>query len=113
LELEEKELMKNGVAYRLSLLKLENAMIAFFYENSIKLGTLAVALPRMDEVSITRSSVILGGKFLTVSRILAERIATSFNKIGLVSIHSSLPENEAFRIFMRLLDDLLKNLKFQ
>lgn len=105
---EEKELRKNGVSYRLSLLKLENAIIAFFYENNIKLGTLAIALPKMNEASIPKSSVLLGGKFLMISRILAEKIATYFNKICLVSIHSSLSENEAFNVFIELLNDLIK-----
>ncbi|MEM3506053.1 MAG: hypothetical protein QW589_05070 [Candidatus Bathyarchaeia archaeon] len=111
MEFKEKELIKNGVAYRLSFLKLENAIIAFFYENSIRLGTLAIALPKIDAFSMPRSSVILGGKFLMASRILAERIAHSFNKIGIVSIYSSLQENEAFKIFMKLLEDFLKNSK--
>ncbi|MEM2897482.1 MAG: hypothetical protein QXG01_07960 [Candidatus Bathyarchaeia archaeon] len=111
MEFEEKEFVKDGTTYRLSLLRLENAVIAFFYENNIKLGTLALALPKVGEVSVPRSSVLSGGKFLMVSRILAEKVAASFDKIGLVSIHSSLPEDEVFRIFIKLFDDLLRHSK--
>jgi hypothetical protein len=86
----------------------ENAVLIFFYEGSSKLGTLALAMPGILEEKAGRSSALLGGKYLMVSRTLAERAAGSFHKLALVSVNTSIEEREAFRIYAKLLDDLKK-----
>jgi hypothetical protein len=48
----------------------------------------------------------LGGKYLMMSRALAERAAGFFGKLALVSVNTSIEEPEALRIYAKLLDDL-------
>lgn len=107
MSLKEAEIKKEDVSYKLSILDLENAVVAFFYEGKIKMGTLALAIPHRAEGEATTSSVLLGGKYLIASRALAERVAALFSKMSLVSLHTSLPDAEAFKIFVRLLEEFL------
>jgi hypothetical protein len=97
---------RNGVTFHASLVKLENAVLILFYEGSCKLGTVALAMPGILEEKVGRSSVLLGGKYLMLSRALAERATGSFGKLALVSVNTSIEESEALRIYAKLLDDL-------
>jgi hypothetical protein len=97
---------RNGITFHASLVKLENAILLLFYEGNAKLGTVALALPGILEEKAGRSSVLLGGKYLMVSRALAERAAGFFGKLALVSVNTSIEEPEALRIYAKLLDDL-------
>ena len=99
----------NGVTFHVKLLPLDNAVIAFFYEGEMKLGTLAFSMPFTGEERVGKSSVLLGGKYLIASRSLSERLAAKYNKMSLVSFHSSLPETEAFRIYLGILEERLRN----
>jgi len=103
----EASMEKNGKIFRLSILELSNAVLAFFYEGSMKLGTLAVALPGPGESHITTSSVLLGGKYLLLARALAERVAGSFKKMSVASVLVEIPESEGVRIAAAILDDLV------
>jgi hypothetical protein len=100
---------RNGVTFRASLVKLENAVLILFYEGSCKLGTVALAMPGILEEKVGRSSVLLGGKYLMLSRALAERATGSFSKLALVSVNTSIEEPEALRIYAKLLDDLRRS----
>jgi hypothetical protein len=95
----------DGVTFHLRLLLLENAVVAFFYEREMKLGTLAFAMPLETDDRVGKSSVLLGGKYLVASRVLSERLAARYRKMSLVSFYSSFPETEAFRIYLRILED--------
>ncbi len=99
----------NGVTFNIKLLPLDNAVMAFFYEGEMKLGTLAFSMPFTGEERVGKSSVLLGGKYLIASRSLSERLAAKYNKMSLVSFHSSLPETEAFRIYLSILEDRIRN----
>jgi hypothetical protein len=99
----------NGVTFNVKLLPLDNAVMAFFYEGEMKLGTLAFSMPFTGEERVGKSSVLLGGKYLIASRSLSERLAAKYNKMSLVSFHSSLPETEAFRIYLGILEDRIRN----
>jgi len=100
----EASLERNGVVHKVSLLLVENAVLAFFYEDSMKIGTLAVSTPGLHEGGAGTSSVLLGGKYLIVSRALSERVAAVYNKMSIVSINTKLPEGEALRLYASLLD---------
>ena len=104
---QETKLERNGVVFHLKLLDLENAVVAFFYEGPMRLGTLAFALPGTVEATATKSSILLGGKYLIVTRSLAERLTVLVKKMSLVSVYTSLQETEAFRIFLKLLEDAI------
>lgn len=95
----------DGVTFHLRLLLLENAVVAFFYEGEMKLGTLAFAMPLETDDRLGKSSVLLGGKYLVASRALSERLAARYRKMSLVSFYSSFPETEAFRTYLRILED--------
>lgn len=98
---------RDGRILHANLLRLENAILVFFYEGEMKMGTLAFALPGVGEMKASTSSILLGGKNLMLSRALAERVAASFNKMSLVSVYTDLPEAECFRVFVKLLEDLI------
>lgn len=90
--------------HKVTLLPLENAVLALFYEGTIKIGTLAVSTPGLREGGPGNSSVLLGGKYLIVARALAERVAATYNKMSIVSINTVLTEGEALRLYAGLLD---------
>lgn len=95
---------REGAVHKVTLLPLENAILALFYEGPIKIGTLAVSTPGLREGGAGTSSVLLGGKYLITARALAERVAASYNKMSIVSINTVLPEGEALRLYVALLD---------
>ena len=98
----------SGVTFHLRLLVMENAVVAFFYEREMKLGTLAFSMPIGVEERIGKSSVLLGAKYLVASRALSERLAAHYKKMSLVSFYSSFPETEAFRIYHQILEDKIR-----
>jgi len=100
----EASLERNGTVHKVSLLPVENAVLVFFYEDSMKIGTLAVSTPGLREGGAGTSSVLLGGKYLIVARALSERVAAIYNKMSIVSINTKLPEGEALRLYASLLD---------
>jgi|YelNatPaOPRAMG01_1025707.scaffolds.fasta_scaffold12540_3 hypothetical protein len=75
----------------LTLFEVENAVFAFFHDGKVKLGTLALSLPKTIEPNI--SSVLIGDKFIVTAKILAEKLALKFNKIAFASI--ALNDDEA------------------
>lgn len=83
---------------------MDNAVMAFFYEGTMRIGTLAVSTPGLREGAGGTSSVLLGGKYLIAARALAERVAASFNRMGIVSLNTRLVEGEALRVYSGLLD---------
>lgn len=104
MEMSEVNLEVNSRVFRISYSQLENAVIAFFYEDRMRMGTVAIAMPGSGEVAVGRSSVLVGGKYLMTSRALAERLAAKGGRIALVSLFTELDEAEAFRIYAKLLE---------
>ena len=83
---------------------MDNAVLAFCFEGTMKIGTLAISTPGLGDGAVGTSSVLLGGKYLIAARALAERSAAIFNKMSLVSLNTSLAEGEALRLYSSLLD---------
>ena len=104
MELNEVTIEVNSRVFRLNYSQLENAVVAFFFEDRMRMGTVAIAMPGTGEVAVGRSSVLVGGKYLMTSRTLAERLAGKSGRIALVSLFTELDETEAFRIYAKLLD---------
>jgi len=100
----EASLERNGTVHKVSLLPVENAVLAFFYEDTIKIGTLAVSTPGLREGGPGTSSVLLGGKYLIAARALSERVAAIYNKMSIISINTKLSEGEALRLYAGLFD---------
>ena len=100
----EASLEREGAVHKASLLPVENAVLAFFYDDTFKIGTLAVSTPGLREGGPGTSSVLLGGKYLIAARALAERVAAVYKKMSIVSINTKLSEGEALRLYANLLD---------
>lgn len=100
----EASLERDGSKHKVSLLPVENAVLAFFYDDVFKVGTLAVSTPGLREGGPGTSSVLLGGKYLIAARALSERVAAIYNKMSIVSINTKLSEGEALRLYANLLD---------
>jgi hypothetical protein len=104
MEMMEEKLEVSSRFFRINLLKLENAVVAFFFEERMRMGTVAIAMPGTGEVAAGRSSVLVGGKYLMTTRALSERLAAKTGKIALVSLFTELDEAEALRVYAKLLD---------
>jgi len=83
---------------------MDNAVFAFCFEGSMKIGTLAISTPGLRDGAVGTSSVLLGGKYLIATRALSERAAAIFGKMSLISLNTSLAEGEALRVYSGLLD---------
>ena len=80
--------------------ELENAVIALFWVGERpKLGGLSVTLPDKS------SCQLLGDRDEMLSKMIGERIASSFGKIALVS--TNLPVGFEGRVVLGLLNDML------
>jgi hypothetical protein len=104
MEFETATLEVNHRVFRTNFAQLENAVIAFLFEDRIRLGTLAIAMPGAGGIAAGRSSILVGGKYLMTTRALAERLAGKSGKIALVSLFTELGEEDALRIYAKLMD---------
>jgi hypothetical protein len=104
MNLEETTIQVNSRTFRVNFGELENATVAFFFEDRMRLGTVAIAMPGSGEVAVGRSSVLLGGKYIMTTRALAEKLAGKTGKMALVSLFTELDETEALRIYAKLID---------
>ena len=111
MDMNEVTLKLNSRIFRLNYALLENAIIAFFYEEKFRLGTLAIAMPGAGEVAAGRSSVLVGGKYIMTTRVLAEKLAAKSGKISLASLFTELGEAEALRLYVRLLEKMMLDSK--
>ncbi len=95
---------RESVVHKVSLLSMDNAVLALFYEGTMRIGTLAISTPGLREGAVGTSSVLLGGKYMIAARALAERVSAVFNRMGIVSLNTKLAEGEALRLYSSLLD---------
>ena len=106
MEMTEATLKVGTRTFRANYSQLENAIVAFLFEDRIRLGTVAIAMPGLREVAVGRSSVLVGGKYLMTTRALAEKLAGKSGRIALVSLFTELDEAEALRVYTKLLDQI-------
>jgi len=104
------EMVEANIVFSAVLLEMNNAYMVLLSEGEENLGTLAVSLPqRQGMVGPPLSSTLLGERNAMLARLLAERLAKSLEKMVLVSVFvKTRDEREAGRIFLRLLDRVLK-----
>lgn len=95
---------RGSIVHKVSLLQMENAVLVLFYEGAMSIGTLAISTPGLRDGAVGTSSVLLGGKYMIAARALAERVAATFNKMGIVSLNTRLAEGEALRLYSELLE---------
>jgi hypothetical protein len=106
MEMNEATLEVGSRTFKINFIRLENALVAFLFEDRKRLGTVAVAMPGKGEVAVGRSSVLVGGKYLMTSRALAEKLAAKSGRMTLLSLFTELDEAEALRTYSKLLDKL-------
>ncbi len=106
MEVTEEKLELNSRLFRVNLLQLDNAVVAFMFEERMRMGTVAIAMPGTGEVAVGRSSVLVGGKYMMTTRALAERLAAKTGKIALVSLFTELDETEALRMYAKVLEKI-------
>jgi hypothetical protein len=101
------ELVDQNRRFHAISLETKNAVLVLLSEGDDQLGTLAASVPPtaplLSQPSV--SSVLLGDRNTIPARMLAERLAMTTGKIGLVSVHlKTLSESEATSILIRLFD---------
>jgi hypothetical protein len=104
MSLKEVFVKKADKTFYLTLFEIENAVFAFFHNGKIKVGTLALSLPKMVGASV--SSVLMGDRFTVAARILAEKLALKFNKIAFTSIAINGVEAEILKASIELLNKI-------
>ena len=104
MDMTEEKLDVNSRSFRINFVQLDNAIVAFFFEDRFRMGTVAIAMPGTGEVAVGRSSVLIGAKYMMTTRALAERLAGRTGKMALVSLFTELDETEALRTYAKLLD---------
>jgi len=92
--------------FRANFMQLENAAVAFLFEDRARLGTVAIAMPGLREVAAGRSSVLVGAKYLMVTRALAEKLAAKSGQMAIISLFTELDEADALRTYTKLLEKI-------
>jgi hypothetical protein len=87
-----------------------NSCLIMLSEKQDKLGTLAIAVPKPQNLlGPVTSSVLLGDKNAVSARMFAEYVASKKGKIAMVSVYlERLSEMQAQAFFMRLIEKVLK-----
>jgi hypothetical protein len=104
------ETVENGKrSYSVHVFEVENAVIALFNEKKrILLGTLAIAVPQLDCRDCV-SSLLLGDRNAVFTKVLAERLASSFKKMALVSTNLNVnPSKKEIQILTKLLRKIME-----
>jgi hypothetical protein len=102
------EIEENGYKLSATLLRLDNSVMAFFDEKgSIKLGTLAIAMPQPGGKTYL-SSILLGDRNIVTTKILAGHFSNAFNCISLVSTHlAHIEERRGGSLLLKLAQKLV------
>jgi hypothetical protein len=88
----------------------KNTCLILLSENEDKLGTLAIAVPKLkDELGfVASSSVLVGNRNEISARMFAEYVATKKGKIAMVSVYlDKLTEIDAQCYFKKLIEKVL------
>ncbi len=109
-EIIREEIEEDGTLYSAILIEFKNAYVVVLSEGGENLGTLAYSMPLKPETStVPLSSILLGERNKTISRLIAERLASTVNRMVLVSVYSrNMDERKIGRIFLGLLEKILK-----
>jgi hypothetical protein len=104
------EIAEEGSLFSATIIELKNALMVLLSEGEESLGTLAVSVPQRLEIPRQPlSSTLLGERYTTIARIIAERLAALTNKMVLVSVFlRTASEAKAAQIFIKLLEEALK-----
>ena len=104
----EKSVKVENVQVRMAVAQLANGVLIFVSDSDYRIGTIAVGVPSpFGEVSPTATSCVVGTRFQSAARALAEIAAQKFKGIVIVNLYVS-KENEALiTIILAAVRDLL------
>jgi hypothetical protein len=103
------ETVQQNVHFLVVYLETENSCFVLLSENEDKLGTLAIAVPKpQDLLGPPSSSVLLGDRNIISARMFAEHLASRKKKIALVSVYlKTIDEMQGQSIFLKLLEKVV------
>lgn len=104
------EIIEQNIRFLAVYLETKNSCLILLSENEDKLGTLAIAVPKpQDLLGPPSSSVLLGDRNAISARMFAEYLASKNKKIALVSIYlETIDETQARSIFMKLIEKVIR-----
>ena len=104
------ELLQQDMRFLAVYVDAKNSCMIMLSEKEDKLGTLAIAVPKLkDMIGTATSSVLLGDKNIISARMFAEYVASKKGKIALVSVYlDKVSEIQAQEFFMHLIDKLIQ-----
>jgi hypothetical protein len=100
------EIVENNQHFLAVYMEMTNSCLVLLSEREDKLGTLAVAVPRLkDLLGPPTSSILVGDRYSISARMFAEHVAAMKGKIALVSIYlEKMDEVQAQSAFKMLID---------
>jgi len=103
------EIVEQNVRFLAVYVETKNSCLVLLSEGEDKLGTLAIAVPKpQDLLGPPSSSVLLGDRNIISARMFAEYLASRMKKIALVSIYlKTIDEMRAQSIFMKLIEKVV------
>ena len=104
------ELMERDTRFLAVYVEAKNSCLIMLSEKEDRLGTLAIAVPKpQDMLGPVTSSVLVGSKNVVSARMFAEFVASKKGKIAMVSVYlDKLDEIQAQTIFMHLIEKVLQ-----
>lgn len=103
------EIVEQNVHFLAVYLETKNSCFVLLSENEDKLGTLAIAVPKPENLlGPPSSSVLLGDRNIISARMFAEHLASKKRKIALVSVYlKTIDEMQGQSIFLKLLEKVV------
>lgn len=104
------ELTDSGNRFLAVYVEAKNSCLILLSEKEDKLGTMAIAVPKPQDMPLpVTSSVLMGDRNMISARMFAEFVAAKKGKIAVVSVYlDSMTELEAQKIFLKLLEKVLQ-----
>ncbi|MDH5376538.1 MAG: hypothetical protein OEZ21_11690 [Candidatus Bathyarchaeota archaeon] len=104
------EIIEQNARFLAVYLETKNSCLVLLSEDEDKLGTLAIAVPKpQDLLGPPSSSVLLGDRNTISARMFAEYLASRKKKIALVSIYlKTVDEMQAQSVFMKLIEKVAR-----
>jgi len=104
------ELMERDTRFLAVYVEAKNSCLIMLSEKEDRLGTLAIAVPKpQDMLGPVTSSVLVGSKNVVSARMFAEFVASKKGKIAMVSVYlDKLGEVQAQTILMHLIEKVLQ-----
>jgi len=103
------EIVEHDKRFLAVYVETKNSCLILLSENEDKLGTLAVAVPKpQNMLGPPSSSVLLGDRNMILARMFAEYVASKKDKIALVSVYlEKINEIEGQSILKRLIEKVI------